>query len=121
MTLTSTQISQIRLLATDVIDPFLVPYDWIQLLYDQADSDTNTTVYNVMALMKARLAADLTRAGHKPEAEAKKARLDALCERMKTYEETYGIGSTMSVGTVDLGLDADLDTTTLTDIWGIWS
>jgi hypothetical protein len=120
MTLTNTQVSEIRLLATDIVDPFLVTAEWIEILYGQASSDMNTTVYNVMAVMKAKLAADLTRMGHKPEAQAKQDRLDALCERMKTYEDKYAIGSTMSVTTADLGLDTDLDSETASSLLWDW-
>ncbi len=120
MTLTNTQISQIRLLATDVVEPFLISAEWADILYSQSSSDMNTTVYNAMALMKMLISADMTRMGHTPEAQAKKDRLAALCERMDYYESTYAIGSTMSVGTVDLGIDTDLDSETAADLLWNW-
>lgn len=122
MTLTNTQVSQIRLLSTDANPPFLVSPEELNILYDQASSDTNTTVYNVMALMRTRLAAKLLQAGDKPEASWLNKQIDLLCERMKSYEDKYGIGSTMSVGTADLGIDSDLDSESVSTLpsWWYW-
>jgi hypothetical protein len=122
MTLTNTQISQIRLLATDDNTPFLVNSEAIDILYTQAGSDMNTAVYNVMALMKMRLAATVPMKDDKRHRDVLNARIDALCERMKYYETQYGIGSTMTVGTMDLGIDTDLSETDVSafNTFGWW-
>jgi hypothetical protein len=117
MTLTNTQISEIRLLSTDVNEPFLISAEWADLLYTQANSDLNTTVYNAMAIMKSKLADMLVRASDKRQEAWLDRRIDALCERMKTYENLYGIGSTMVVTTADLGTDTDLEDETDEPFW----
>jgi hypothetical protein len=109
MTLTNNQVSLIRLKSGDNISPFLVPFEHIQLVYDDSAS-MDETIYHVVQLALDALTAERTRLGDKPGRETLDARIDNLKDKLKFYKEQAGLyGAPLTVGEVDFGIDEEYD------------
>lgn len=109
MTLTGNQISLIRLKSGDNISPFLVPYEHIQLIYDDSAS-MDEAIYHVIQLALDELTAQRARAGDKPTREMLDNRIENLQAKLKFYKEQAGLfGAPITVGEVDFGIDTEFD------------
>jgi hypothetical protein len=109
MALSNNQVSLIRLKSGDNISPFLVPYEHIELIYDDSAS-IDEAIYHVIQLALDALTAERTRLGDKPGRETLDARIANLQDKLKFYKEQAGLtGSPLTVGEVDFGIDEEYD------------
>lgn len=105
MSLTTTQVSTLRLDSGDHIAPFLITYEEMAL-FDTQTGDYNHTVVKCIRLLIERLSASWEHMGDKRETTRIERRIDYLNKKLMFWEEQAGItGGAFQVGTVSLGID----------------